>query len=333
MSLWAEIGKLINDYRARYKDRYYGSYRAILVDNNDPAKLGRVRIVLPTLWGNKPSDWVPPVFPLGSGGFDFGEFRMPPLVDAEGRRTGIMVQFEGGFKDHPMWTGTWARSATTDNVPDSDVMKLARGEADETTKGEKGGSFMPASPFAAEYPFNWVVKSPGGHVFEMDDTEDAERLHLWHSIGTYQEWGPLGQEDKSIEGDRHFQVKGDELDNIVGSRDEVVGVGKTTTVTSGDYAMQASSGSITFQAGSPAAAAAKATFNLTGGFEFQQALLPTSQVLVDNIGPLSFHTKTAAAFTEIAAFAAALGVPLTDVVEVATLLSANTYKSVSTKTS
>lgn len=45
----------------------------------------------------------------------------------------------------------------------------------------------PKSPYAAQYPFNHVFESESGHVFEIDDTPGAERLHFWHRSGTFVE--------------------------------------------------------------------------------------------------------------------------------------------------
>ena len=37
------------------------------------------------------------------------------------------------------------------------------------------------------YPYNHVFESESGHVFEIDDTKDNERLFTSHSTGTSQE--------------------------------------------------------------------------------------------------------------------------------------------------
>ena len=34
------------------------------------------------------------------------------------------------------------------------------------------------------YPFNHMIESESGHVLEMDDTPNAERLHLYHRSGS-----------------------------------------------------------------------------------------------------------------------------------------------------
>ena len=43
----------------------------------------------------------------------------------------------------------------------------------------------PAAAYNAEYPFNKVTETPGGHTIELDDTPGAERIMIWHKSGSY----------------------------------------------------------------------------------------------------------------------------------------------------
>ena len=45
----------------------------------------------------------------------------------------------------------------------------------------------PQSTYNAVYPYNHVFESESGHVFEIDDTPGAERLHFYHRSGTFVE--------------------------------------------------------------------------------------------------------------------------------------------------
>jgi hypothetical protein len=70
------------------------------------------------------------------------------------------------------------------NAPD--VNELARG-TNNITDGPG-----PASPYAAKYPHNKVIMTESGHVIEMDDTPNAERLRVVHKSGTSVEIHPNG---------------------------------------------------------------------------------------------------------------------------------------------
>jgi hypothetical protein len=87
----------------------------------------------------------------------------------------------------------------------------------------------PASSYAARYPYNHVHQSESGHLFEIDDTPGAERLHRYHRAGTFEEIGPLGQritkianQDFKISMANYYeQVHGDYLLNVSNDLDIV----------------------------------------------------------------------------------------------------------------
>ena len=61
----------------------------------------------------------------------------------------------------------------------------------------------PESPYAAKYPFNKVTESESGHVIEIDDTPNAERLHTYHKSGSYEETNNVGSHVRRIVGDSY----------------------------------------------------------------------------------------------------------------------------------
>jgi hypothetical protein len=50
----------------------------------------------------------------------------------------------------------------------------------------------PPSAFAAQFPYNKVQQTESGHVFELDDTPGAERVHVFHRSGSFIEMHPDG---------------------------------------------------------------------------------------------------------------------------------------------
>ena len=56
-----------------------------------------------------------------------------------------------------------------------------------------GGSFSePPTKYNAKNPHNMVMETKSGHVFELDDTPGAERVHIYHRAGTFIEMHPDG---------------------------------------------------------------------------------------------------------------------------------------------
>ena len=60
----------------------------------------------------------------------------------------------------------------------------------------------------ASYPYNHVFESESGHVIEIDDTKDNERLFTSHRTGTSQEIDYEGTQVNIIKGDHYNIVSG-----------------------------------------------------------------------------------------------------------------------------
>jgi hypothetical protein len=96
------------------------------------------------------------------------------------------------------------------------------------------------------YPYNNVTQTPGGHLFEMDDTPQRERVRLQHRTGTFIEMHPNGDEvhkvygngytivvqDNNvlisgncivkIEGDANIQITGDKIETVLGNVEQYI---------------------------------------------------------------------------------------------------------------
>ena len=64
------------------------------------------------------------------------------------------------------------------------------------------------STFAAKYPHNSAYRTPGGHIVEMDNTKDHERIHVQHKKGTSFEISPKGDMYSKIKKDFQLMVDG-----------------------------------------------------------------------------------------------------------------------------
>lgn len=64
------------------------------------------------------------------------------------------------------------------------------------------------SSFAAKYPHNASYRTPGGHIIELDNTKDHERIHLQHKIGTSFEISPQGDVYGKVKRDFQLMVDG-----------------------------------------------------------------------------------------------------------------------------
>ena len=78
---------------------WYGKFRGSVVDNADPERLGRVRVLVPDVLGSVPSSWAMPCVPVA--GPQMGVWIVPPVG------AGVWVEFEQGDPDYPIWVGGW----------------------------------------------------------------------------------------------------------------------------------------------------------------------------------------------------------------------------------
>lgn len=128
-----------------YFGKYYGIYRGLVGNNEDPDFYGRIQVIVPQIYGEDKifKYWA---WPKGAmAGNQIGMFAIPNKGD------GIWVSFENGDLRFPVWEyGWWGR----DEVPTAAKSK-------NRTK-----------------PSNMVFQSTSGHRIEMDDMEGEEVIRI-----------------------------------------------------------------------------------------------------------------------------------------------------------
>ncbi len=148
----------------RLENQYFGKYRGVVVANDDPEQLGRLRLWVPSLFprdgdatptdgeDTSVTDWAWPCLPFG--GPDSGFFFVPE-VGAK-----VWVEFEEGNLDSPLWVGLfWSRPGGTTEIPTE------------------------AQNMEDNAPQRRVLKTPCGHVLEFCDIDGKETVTLRHKDG------------------------------------------------------------------------------------------------------------------------------------------------------
>lgn len=184
---------------------YYGTYRAKVVSTDDPEHdgqpdpFGRIRINVPSVGdtaGVERLAW--PVVPFAGDGY--GLHSIPQVGNK------VLVTFEGGSLDAPLWVGSWW---VRDNIP-TDLAGPDR---------------------------HWWI-TPGGHKILMDDTDGSEVFRLEHSGGAKVEIdaqggvvveSSSGQKVTLGAGSLEPGVKGDTLKGLLENLiDAIIGIQITT---------------------------------------------------------------------------------------------------------
>ncbi len=128
------------------KKFFFGKYRGIVSDIQDPMMLGRVRARVPDVLGSEESGWAMPCAPFGGSGMGF--FALPKVG------AGVWIEFEHGDADYPVWSGCWFGSAAE----------------------------MPPLLLAPPYK-KVMIKTEGGHSVLLDDTPGVGGIILETSGG------------------------------------------------------------------------------------------------------------------------------------------------------
>jgi uncharacterized protein involved in type VI secretion and phage assembly len=78
---------------------FYGKYRGIVSDIQDPYMQGRIKARVKDVYGDEESGWAMPCAPFS--GSDTGFFALPKVG------AGVWIEFEHGDPEHPIWSGGW----------------------------------------------------------------------------------------------------------------------------------------------------------------------------------------------------------------------------------
>ena len=166
----------------------------------------------------------------------------------------------------------------------SETNKLAQGDVRGTIVTEKNKNRMkgaklpggeawdePESAFRGAYPYNKVTQTESGHIIEVDDTPGSERLHIYHTSGTYIEIDANGSVVKRTKGSSYEIIDRNGKISIAGRADISVNgacnifVGNDANIeVEGDVNLT-SHNDITAQAGGKFNLSAVEEFNITSG--------------------------------------------------------------------
>lgn len=147
------LDRVVSDLVQKVERRFYGKYRGLVVDNEDPQSLGRLKVAVASVLGTDVvSGWATPCVPYG--GADGQGWLTVPDVGA-----GVWIEFEEGDLEFPLWVGTfWSRPGGESEVPrsnDPDGTEQAEVQAPPTRK---------------------IFKTAKGHTIQFDDADDAEEI-------------------------------------------------------------------------------------------------------------------------------------------------------------
>ena len=126
--------------------QFFGKYRGVVTNIEDPLKIGRIRVHVPDALGEHDSGWAMPCAHFAGKGLGF--FSLPTVG------AGVWVEFEHGDPEYPIWTGGWWGSSS------------------------EMASDLSNSPYKMV-----VIKTAGGNNILLDDSDTNGAITLQTSGG------------------------------------------------------------------------------------------------------------------------------------------------------
>jgi len=156
-----------------------------------------------------------PGIPVAQGSITtgFSDPRTGPELSSAPRKPGASPSRHPIRLNEP----TFSRLSRNEKITDTPVASKKIGV--KVAVPEAGGGVWnePPTPYGTVYPYNRVMETESGHILEFDDTPGAERIHIYHRSGTFEEVHPDGTKVTHIEesayeivlSDKKVFIKGD----------------------------------------------------------------------------------------------------------------------------
>lgn len=150
------------------RSHFFGKYRAVVVDHDDPTSRGRLKVRVPAVLGSI-EVWAMPCVPYAGEGVGFYSLPEPD--------TGVWVEFEAGDPSFPVWTGCfWTDGQLPD--PAGAAVKIWRTEKLAIRLDDDQDELLIRSDRDSRV-------TVGGHV----KTESGEAAHVVAGSGVVSELG------------------------------------------------------------------------------------------------------------------------------------------------
>ena len=112
----------------------------------------------------------------------------------------------------------------TTEIPTATIVPLVTAEGTPQTVGGSDGDLwsQPENSYNAQYPYNHVFESEGGHIREYDDTPNAKRILDYHASGTETEITNDGTRTTIVKGADYKIAESDDKAYIKGDKDVTI---------------------------------------------------------------------------------------------------------------
>lgn len=139
--------------------RFFGKYRGVVTDNDDPTSRGRLKVKVRAVLGDQ-EVWAMPCVPYAGNGVGFYSLPEP--------ETAVWVEFEAGDPSYPIWAGCfWADGELPD--PAGASVKIWKTQKLTVRADDDGEELKLASEGGAKVTLtDGAVTEAGGNKHSVD---------------------------------------------------------------------------------------------------------------------------------------------------------------------
>jgi len=193
-------------------DKIQGVALGLVTNNQDPEKLGRIKVKFPWRDGSPESYWAR--LAVLAAGQDRGTLWLPEVGDE------VLVAFEKGNIEHPcvigsLWNG-------------KDVPPETNDDGENNTKVIRSRCGHEIKFFEKQGQESFKIETQGGHVFLMDDTTGSAQVQIKDSSGQNQITIKTTENSVTIESGLSLKLKSQSIDIEAGASMNIKASGTLT---------------------------------------------------------------------------------------------------------
>ena len=196
-------------------------FTGVIEEVDDPLSLGRVRVRAHGYHSQDTTEVPTDTLPWAHVTYNDsnrmsvptnGEWVVGFFLDGDEAQKPIIIGTLPGINDVEPSTSKWARN---DGGSSTGIEKASQ-YTKKTTQHKGTDITEPANGYGAKYPHNKVIETSSGHLIEIDDTPDKERIHIYHKSGSFSEFHQDGTKVDKTEKDKYTITLGKEYIAVTG---------------------------------------------------------------------------------------------------------------------
>jgi len=143
---------------------------------------------------------------------------------------------EPPHKPNELGESEYHKLALNEKVEEDTIVKSKKEKLDEDVEKADGNTWSEPKPYyEAKYPYNKVISTHSGITIEIDDTEEKERIHVYHPSNSYVEINGEGDIIVRNEGSKFEIIKKTRNQHVLKDENKTIDENRTKDVGQDQY--------------------------------------------------------------------------------------------------